>query len=95
MSSSLGYAIRRPEFEERRQWVAKALESTAPNLSKQERAWMTDVVFILNSFATVRAFKDYLGLDSAEAAERVAWAIRAIARGADAGRKNDDREKPS
>jgi hypothetical protein len=37
---------------------------------------------VLTTFRCAQAFKDYLGLDTAEAADRVAWAIRVLARGA-------------
>jgi AcrR family transcriptional regulator len=82
MNSRLGYTIRRPEFEERAKYFAKALKPAAKGLSRKERQWLTDVVFVLSSFACVRAFRDYLGLSTDEAGERVAWAIRTLARGA-------------
>ena len=82
MNSSLGYAMRRPEFAERSKYLAKALEPAMVSLSKKEKQWLTDIVLILGSFAAVRAFKDYLGLDTDEAGKRVAWAIRVLARGA-------------
>jgi AcrR family transcriptional regulator len=82
MNSRLGYTIRRPEFEERAKHFEKALRPVAMRLSPKERQWLTDVVFILSSFACVRAFRDYLGLNTDEAGERVAWAVRALARGA-------------
>jgi len=87
MSSRLGYTIRRPEFEERRQWIANALGPVAKKLTRKERAQLVNVVFVLNSFATVKAFKDYLGLDTDEAARHVAWAIRALVKGAAASKK--------
>ena len=82
MSSSLGYAIRRPEFKERTKYLSKALQPATKHLSRKEAGWLIDIVLILNSHACVRAFKDYLGLNTQEAAERVAWAIRTLARGA-------------
>ncbi len=81
MNSRLGYTIRHPEFEQRAKHFAKALRPAAKRLSRKERQWLTDVVFVLSSFACVRAFRDYLGLNSDEAGERVAWAIRTLARG--------------
>jgi len=83
MNSKLGYAIRRPEFEERAKYYAKALRPAMEGLSRKERQWFTDVVFVLSSFSCVRAFRDYLGLSTDEAGERVAWAIRTLARGAE------------
>jgi AcrR family transcriptional regulator len=82
MNSRLGYQIRRPQFEQRAEYLRRALRPAAEHLPRQERAWLTDIVLILNSFATARAFKDYLGLDTDEAAKRVAWAIRLLAKGA-------------
>jgi AcrR family transcriptional regulator len=82
MNSRLGYAIRRPEFEERAKHFAKALLPAAKGLSRKETQWLTDVVFVLSSFACVRAFRDYLGLNTDEAGKRVAWAVRTLARGA-------------
>jgi len=82
MNSGLGYAMRRPEFVERSKFLTNALEPAARDLSKKEKQWLTDIVLVLSSFAAVRAFKDYLGLDTDEAGKRVAWAIRVLARGA-------------
>jgi AcrR family transcriptional regulator len=82
MSSGIGYAIRRPEFKERTQYLANALKPATKHLKPKEATWMIDIVLILNSHACVRAFKDYLGLNTQEAAKRVAWAIRTLARGA-------------
>jgi AcrR family transcriptional regulator len=83
MNSKLGYAIRRPEFAERAKYYAKALRPAMEGLSRKERQWFTDVIFVLSSFSCVRAFRDYLGLSTDEAGERVAWAIRTLARGAE------------
>jgi AcrR family transcriptional regulator len=82
MNSRLGYTIRRQEFAERAKHFSKALHSAAKHLSRKEQKWFTDVVFILSSYSCVRAFRDYLDLDSEEAGKRVAWAIRLLSRGA-------------
>jgi AcrR family transcriptional regulator len=82
MNSRLGYTIRHQEFVERAKHFKKALTPAAKGLSPKERQWLTDVVFVLSSYACVRAFRDYLGLNSEEAGKRVAWAIRQLARGA-------------
>ena len=82
MNSRLGYSMRRQEFAERAKHFSKALRSAAEGLSRKEQQWLTDVVFVLSSYACVRAFHDYLDLDTEEAAKRVAWAIRLLARGA-------------
>ena len=82
MNSRLGYTIRQEEFADRAQHLSKALRPATKGLSRKERQWLTDVVFILSSYACVRAFRDYLGLNTDEAGERVAWAIRLLSRGA-------------
>src|SRR5207247_8803601 len=56
--------------------------SGAKRLSRKQQQWLTDIVFVLSSYSCVRAFRDYLGLDSEEAGKRVAWAIRLLSRGA-------------
>jgi AcrR family transcriptional regulator len=82
MNSRLGYTMRRQEFTDRAKHFSEALRPATKRLSRKEQQWLTDVVFILSSYACVRAFRDYLGLDSEEAGKRVAWAIRLLARGA-------------
>ena len=82
MNSRLGYTMRRQEFVERAKHFNKALRPAAKRLGRKEQQWLTDIVFILSSYSCVRAFRDYLGLDSEEAGKRVAWAIRLLSRGA-------------
>src|SRR5262245_7428070 len=53
MNSKLGYAIRKPEFEERAKYYAKALQPVTKGLSRNERQWLIDTVFVLSSFACV------------------------------------------
>jgi AcrR family transcriptional regulator len=81
MNSRLGYSMRRHEFEQRVKHFSKALRPAAKHLGRKEQQWLTDVVFILSSYSCVRAFRDYLDLDSEEAGKRVAWAIRMLTRG--------------
>ena len=85
MNSRLGYTMRRQEFAERAKHFSQALRSVAPHLNRKEQQWLTDIIFILSSYACVRAFRDYLDLDTDEAAKRVSWAIRLLTRGAMAG----------
>jgi len=82
MNSRLGYTMRHKEFAERVKHFSHALRSAAQHLKGKEQQWLTDVVFILSSYACVRAFRDYLDLDTEEAGKRVAWAIRLLSRGA-------------
>jgi len=82
MNSRLGYTMRRQEFAERAKHFSRALRAAAKHLSRKEQQWLTDVVFVLSSYSCVRAFRDYLDLDTEEAGKRVAWAIRLLTRGA-------------
>ena len=82
MNSRLGYSIRQNEFVERAKHFSKALRPAAKGLNRKEQQWLTDIIFILSSYACVRAFRDYLGLNTDEAGKRVAWAIRLLTRGA-------------
>ena len=89
LRTRIGYDLRRPALEQRAEYFNRALQPAAKHLGRKERAWLSDIVFVLTSFGAVRAFKDYLGLDTDQAAERVAWAIRTLARGTSApGGKN-------
>ncbi len=82
MNSRLGYTMRHKEFVDRAKHFSEALRPATKHLSRKEQQWLTDVVFVLSSYSCVRAFRDYLNLDSEEAGKRVAWAIRLLVRGA-------------
>src|SRR5262245_43835874 len=82
MNSRLGYTIRQQEFAERAKHFGEALRPVTQNMKREELQWLTDVVFILSSYACVLAFRDYRGFNSEEAGKRVAWAIRLLSRGA-------------
>ena len=84
LRTRIGYDLRRPALAERAEYFNTALQPAAKRLGRKEKAWLSDVVFVLTSFGAVRAFRDYLGLDTDQAADRVAWAIRTLARGASA-----------
>ena len=82
MASRLGSRMRRKTMiEGRRALVAKALAPAARGLSAASHERLINVVLVLWSSASLHAFKDYLGLDADEAADHVAWAIRALALG--------------
>jgi AcrR family transcriptional regulator len=88
MNSRVGYTIRQQEFAERAKHLSDALRPATKHLQRTKQRWLTDVVFILSSYACVRAFRDYLGLSTEEAGDRVAWAIRLLAQGASSGNEN-------
>jgi len=89
LRTRIGYDIRRPQLEERAKYFEAALRPAMTRLSSKEQDWLRDVVFVLTSYGCVRAFKDYLGLDTHGAAERVAWAVRVLARGAQSSKEGE------
>lgn len=81
MASRLGKRMRRESMiARRRALIERALAPLARGLDPKERDRLTNVVLILWSSAALSAFKDYLGFDAEQAAEHVAWAIRALTR---------------
>jgi AcrR family transcriptional regulator len=81
MASRLGAKMRRESLiEERRQMIREALTPATRGMSKGDRERLVNVVVVLWSSSTLQAFKDYLGLDAEQAADHVAWAIRALTR---------------
>jgi AcrR family transcriptional regulator len=96
LRTRIGYDLRQPALADRAKYFSTALQPASKRLGRREKGWLTDVVFVLTSFGAVRAFKDYLGLDTDQAAERVAWAIRTLAHGAGAPMsKNAKRKRDS
>jgi hypothetical protein len=65
----------------RRALIERALEPVTRDRSAIDRERLINVVLILWSSAALQAFKDYLGLDAEQAADHVAWAIRALTQG--------------
>lgn len=74
-SSELSYEMRKAGLPQRLQMIEQALAPVADQFNEADRIRLRNVVLILSSSAMVRAFKDYLDLSGAEAADNVAWAI--------------------
>ena len=85
MASELGNRTRRAHMPERREIHRHAIEGSAPDLAPEDLDRLADLSVILLSSASIRAFKDYLGASTNEAADRVTWAIRTLVRGSTAG----------
>lgn len=82
MASRLGKRMRRESMiGGRRALIERALEPAARAMAPVDRERLVNVVLILWSSASLQAFKDYLGLDAEQAADHVAWAIRALTDG--------------
>jgi AcrR family transcriptional regulator len=81
MASTLGRKLRREAMiTRRRALIARALQTDLKTLRPNERERVINLILVLWSSASLRAFKDYLQLDANAAAEHVAWAIRALAK---------------
>jgi len=87
MASQMGKRMRRTELIARRTAVVRtALADSCKRLAAPDRDRLCNVVVVLWSSAALSAFKDYVGLSAEEAADHVAWAIRALVEGANTKR---------
>lgn len=80
MASQLGHEVRLRTMPQRLANVRKTFAARVPGLSDEELDRFTRLGLILVSSATMRAYKDYLGLAAKEAAEEVAWALDTMER---------------
>jgi AcrR family transcriptional regulator len=82
MASRLGKRMRRESMiSGRRALIERALDPATRGMPAVDRERLINVVLILWSSAALQAFKDYLGLGAEQAADHVAWAIRALTQG--------------
>jgi AcrR family transcriptional regulator len=86
MASQLGQEVRRRTMPERVSLIKKAVAERVPGVRGAELDRLTRVLLILMSSATMRAYKDYLGMGAMEAAEDVAWTVGILQRSLRRGR---------
>ncbi len=86
MASQLGQEVRRRTMPERVSLIRKAIAERVPGVTGAELDRLTRVLLILMSSATMRAYKDYLGMGAMEAAEDVAWTVGILQRSLRRGR---------
>ncbi len=79
--SEYAYELRREVLPMRVKMIENALEPVILQASEEDRVRLRNVVLILTSTATIRAFKDYLHLSGEEAADSVIWAIQTLLQG--------------
>jgi AcrR family transcriptional regulator len=89
--SEFAYEARRGILPARLKMYEDALAPVSVGLSAADRTHLRNVVLVLCSTATIRAFKDYLGLSGEETADNIAWAIRTLCKQA-AGQDNAVRD---
>jgi len=82
MASRLGNEIRQAAMPMRRGLHREVLQRSAPDVSSDELERLTDLSVALLSSGAFRVYRDFLGLSVEEAADRTAWALRTLVRGA-------------
>jgi len=80
LASELGQQTRRRLMPQRVAIARKTIAARLPGLTGEELDRFTRVFLILTSSATMRAYKDYLGMDPAQAADDVAWVAEVLRR---------------
>ena len=80
MASQLGQEVRRRTMPERLGVIRKYVAERVPGVTGAELDRLTRVALILMSSATMRAYKDYLGVNAMDAAEDVAWTLDTLQR---------------
>jgi AcrR family transcriptional regulator len=73
--SELAQEIRKEGIPKRLKLIEEALAPILSSFNEQDRLYLVRIVLLLTSSAMIRAFKDYLDLTGAEAADTVSWAI--------------------
>jgi AcrR family transcriptional regulator len=81
MASELGKRFRREGMPIRISAADRFLGVAAPWLRPADREKLRQVVALFFSSATYRGFKDYLGIDTDEAADYVTWMVRTLLAG--------------
>jgi len=85
MASELGQDMRHAAMPARRAMHRDVMRRSAPDVAEDELERLTDLSIALLSSGAYRVYRDYLGLSVNEAADRAAWALRTLVRGARAG----------
>jgi AcrR family transcriptional regulator len=80
LASELGQETRRRMMPQRVALARKTLGERLPGVTGDELDRVTRVFLILTSSATMRAFKDYLGMDASHAANDVAFVVEILQR---------------
>jgi AcrR family transcriptional regulator len=80
MASELGQEVRRRTMPGRLTLIRKYVAERVPGVTGAELERLTRVALILMSSATMRAYKDYLGVNAMDAAEDVAWTLDTLQR---------------
>lgn len=82
MASELGSEVRQAAMPMRRGLHREVLKRSAPDIPPDELERLTDLSVTLLSSGAFRVYRDFLGLSVEEAADRAAWGLRTLVRGA-------------
>ncbi len=77
--SEFSYEARKKALPARLKIIEEALAPVRTKFNEKDWIRLRNIVLVLSSTATVRAFKDYLDLSGEEAADSVNWAILRLA----------------
>lgn len=86
MASELGREVRRRTMPDRLTLIRKYMAKQVPGVTGADLDRLTRVAMILMSSATMRAYKDYLGLGAMDAADDVAWTLEILQKSLPRGR---------
>lgn len=81
MASGLGNDVRRERMPDRVEYFRIAVRGSRPDLDPADVERFANVLVILFSSSSMRAFKDYLDLTPDDAADHVTWAIEHLLKG--------------
>lgn len=87
MASELGQQLRQRTMPDRVAMIRREVARRVPGVAGEDLERFTRIVLILGASATMRAYKDYLGMSASEAAEDVAWAMNTLQRAHRGGRR--------
>lgn len=62
----------------RRAFARELIQKRAPNLKEPHRTWLEDLIVVLVSDTTARAFRGYTNLNAEESADRMAWLLESL-----------------
>jgi AcrR family transcriptional regulator len=80
LASEIGQEARRRMMPQRVALARKTIAERIPGLTGEDLDRFTRVFLILTSSATMRAYKDYLGMDASQVAKDIAWAVEVLQR---------------
>ena len=81
MATDTGQEARKSLIPRRRAAIEEILAPVLEGLGEEQRSRVRDSFLLLTSSAAMRVFKDYLGMDTEEAAAAATWAFEAIVDG--------------